>query len=181
MDAAFSPEFADRMYPTEGLTESDVGTIISDEELKEMGFYQKYKPCESCGTKRKPKLAWYSDSMPAETDLEKLVHELNNNIQGISNNWVVSGDHTKSGKPLLANDPHQSNVVPSLWHLAEMKFEMPSPYHIQGAAFPGGPSFFIGRNERLSWGITINNIDQSDLYEEKIQEADGDAYYLQGD
>ena len=67
--------------------------------------------------------------LPTESDLEKLVHELNN-VQAISNNWAVSGDHTKSGKPMLANDPHMMNMIPALWHLSEMKYQSPQPHHV---------------------------------------------------
>lgn len=66
-----------------------------------------------------------------------------------SNNWVVAGSRTETGKPFLANDPHLALQAPSLWFL--MALEAPGLRAI-GATLPGLPGVVIGRNERIAWG-----------------------------
>ncbi|AFZ67450.1 penicillin acylase family protein [Deinococcus peraridilitoris] len=78
-----------------------------------------------------------------------------------SNNWVVSGRFTRSGKPLLADDPHLSLQAPMLWYLAELR----GPgLHTIGATIPGLPGVVIGRNDRIAWGVTNTNPDVQDLF-----------------
>ncbi len=89
-----------------------------------------------------------------------------------SNNWVVSGAHTKSGLPLLANDPHLGLTTPSLWYLAHMKV---GDEDIIGASMPGSPYIVLGRNSSIAWGFTNVNPDVQDLYLEKLTD-DGTAY-----
>jgi penicillin amidase len=78
-----------------------------------------------------------------------------------SNNWVVSGSLTTTDKPFLANDPHLSLQIPSLWYLADL--ESPT-YHSIGATFPGIPGVAIGHNDRIAWGATNSQADVQDLY-----------------
>ncbi|GGJ52725.1 penicillin acylase family protein [Deinococcus roseus] len=81
-----------------------------------------------------------------------------------SNNWVVSGSRTVSGKPLLADDPHLSLTAPSLWYLAELQGPT---LHVVGGTIPGMPAVVIGRNDQISWGVTNTNPDVEDLFVEK--------------
>ncbi|HEV7843991.1 MAG TPA: penicillin acylase family protein [Pyrinomonadaceae bacterium] len=82
-----------------------------------------------------------------------------------SNNWVVSGQHTASGKPLLANDPHLPPSAPSIWHMAHLR----APgINVAGVTIPGVPGIIIGHNERVAWGITNLVSDVQDLYLEKF-------------
>ncbi len=68
-----------------------------------------------------------------------------------SNNWVVDGEHSASGKPLLANDPHLAFGAPGFWYLARLK----TPQHqIAGGTAAGVPLVVIGHNERIAWGFT---------------------------
>ncbi|PTA67577.1 penicillin acylase family protein [Deinococcus arcticus] len=78
-----------------------------------------------------------------------------------SNNWVVSGQRTVSGKPLLADDPHLSLTAPMLWYLADLQG---SQLKSIGASIPGLPAIVIGRNDRVAWGVTNVNPDVQDLY-----------------
>ncbi|WP_232822485.1 penicillin acylase family protein [Thermus sediminis] len=78
-----------------------------------------------------------------------------------SNNWVVSGSRTVTGKPFLANDPHLGLQAPSLWFL--MALEAPG-YRAIGASLPGVPGIVIGRNDRIAWGVTNVGADVQDLY-----------------
>ena len=89
-----------------------------------------------------------------------------------SNNWVVGGGLTRSGKPLLADDPHLGLQVPSLWYLAHLR----SPtLEAIGATLPGLPGVVIGRNGRIAWGVTNVGADVQDLYE--LRETDGGRSY----
>lgn len=78
-----------------------------------------------------------------------------------SNNWVIAGSRTTTGKPLLANDPHLGLGVPSLWYLAHL--EAPG-YNAIGATLPGLPGVVIGHNDRIAWGVTNVGADVQDLY-----------------
>jgi penicillin amidase len=83
-----------------------------------------------------------------------------------SNNWVVGGQRSKSGKPLLANDPHLGLSVPSLWYFAHLS----APgLEVIGATLPGLPIVVLGRTDRIAWGFTNTAPDVQDLYIERIR------------
>ena len=82
-----------------------------------------------------------------------------------SNNWVVDGTLTASGKPLLANDPHLGAQLPSLWYLAHMTA---GDFDVIGATLPGAPAVAIGRNRFIAWGETNVAADVQDLYRERL-------------
>ena len=82
-----------------------------------------------------------------------------------SNNWVVDGTLTATGKPLLANDPHLGTHVPSLWYLAHMSA---GDFDVIGATLPGAPATAIGRNRFIAWGETNVGADVEDLYRERV-------------
>jgi len=82
-----------------------------------------------------------------------------------SNNWVVDGTLTASGKPLLANDPHLGTHVPSLWYLAHMSA---GDFDVIGATLPGAPAVAIGRNRFIAWGETNVAADVEDLFLERL-------------
>ncbi|WP_040285687.1 penicillin acylase family protein [Sporosarcina koreensis] len=78
-----------------------------------------------------------------------------------SNNWVVSGDKTKSGKPLLADDPHLGLSTPSVWH----QIHLTSPeQNVSGVIFAGIPGIILGHNDTIAWGVTNVGPDVQDLY-----------------
>ena len=85
-----------------------------------------------------------------------------------SNNWVVDGTLTASGKPMLANDPHLGAHVPSLWYLAHMSA---GEFDVIGATLPGAPAVAIGRNRFIAWGETNMFADVEDLYRERLDAA----------
>ena len=96
---------------------------------------------------------------------------------GASNNWVVSGRRTKSGAPLLANDPHLSLSAPSIWYLAHLAIgRSEAPANLIGASLPGTPLFPLGRADTFAWGLTNTESDVQDLYIEKIDPADPSRY-----
>ena len=91
-----------------------------------------------------------------------------------SNNWVVSGKRTASGKPLLANDPHLQATAPSIWYLVHLS----APgLRVAGVTAPGGPGVIVGHNDRIAWGMTNVGPDVQDLYEEKF-DPDNPKRYL---
>jgi penicillin amidase len=90
-----------------------------------------------------------------------------------SNNWVLAGTHTESGKPLLANDPHLKLSAPALWYLARL--EAPG-FKVAGATMPGLPMVVLGQNERVAWGFTNTGPDVQDLYIERINPNEAGEY-----
>jgi acyl-homoserine lactone acylase PvdQ len=82
-----------------------------------------------------------------------------------SNNWVVDGTMTASGKPLLANDPHLGAQIPSLWYLAHLSA---GDFDVIGATLPGTPAIAIGRNRYIAWGETNVMGDVQDLFREHL-------------
>ncbi|TQS45782.1 penicillin acylase family protein [Cryptosporangium phraense] len=98
-----------------------------------------------------------------------------------SNSWVVSGTHTTTGKPLLANDPHLGPVMPSIWYQIGLHCTRASaacPVDVSGFGFSGVPGIVIGHNARIAWGFTNLGPDVADLYLEKV---DGNSYERDGD
>ncbi len=88
-----------------------------------------------------------------------------------SNNWVIAGTHTASGKPLLSNDMHLPLTEPNLWFMAGLS----APgYHAAGVTLPGVPFVIAGHNEHVAWGFTALYADVQDLYVEKL---DGKGNY----
>lgn len=90
-----------------------------------------------------------------------------------SNNWVVAGARSTSGKPLLANDPHLGLSAPAIWYFAHLSVQ---GEHLIGATFPGVPSIVLGRNNHIAWGVTNTGPDVQDLYLEKLDEQDASRY-----
>lgn len=86
-------------------------------------------------------------------------------MSSASNSWVIGGARTRSGKPILANDPHLGLRAPSLWYFAAI--ESPG-YHVAGATIPGLPAVIIGRNRRIAWGLTNMSVDDVDYVIERL-------------
>jgi penicillin G amidase len=91
-----------------------------------------------------------------------------------SNEWVLDGTRTDTGKPLLANDPHLGLQAPALWWLA--RIELPDGVVRAGAFVPGVPFLVLGRNDRIAWGATTTGTDTQDLFVETIDPADPNRY-----
>ena len=94
-----------------------------------------------------------------------------------SNSWVVAGDHTESGSPIVAYDPHLSLMAPPLWY--EQHVETPER-SVRGATFPGVPFVIAGANDRGTWSFTNVGADVLDCYRYEIDEA-GERYRYDGE
>lgn len=94
-----------------------------------------------------------------------------------SNNWVVDGAHSASGKPLLANDPHLGLSAPSVWYV--VRIETPG-LSLAGATAPGSPVLVLGHNQRIAWGFTNTESDVEDLFIEHVDPADATHYLAPG-
>ena len=116
-------------------------------------------------------------------DMQRWANELGN-IEGKgSNNWVVSGARSKSGMPLLANDPHLGLSAPAIWYFARL--QAPDADGIKGmdvigATLPGTPFVVLGRTEQVAWGFTNTGPDVQDLYIEQINPANPAQYRVPG-
>ena len=97
-------------------------------------------------------------------EAQKIIEHLGLESGG-SNNWVVSGSRTQSGRPILANDTHLAPVLPTHFYLAHL--ETPE-WGLAGGTFTGSPGMFLGHNGFAAWGITIGCLDNTDLFVEEI-------------
>jgi penicillin amidase len=93
--------------------------------------------------------------------------------QAASNNWVLDGAHSQSGKPLLANDPHLDFSAPGVWYLARIATP---DLTLAGVTAPGTPFMVIGHSDRIAWGFTTTGGDVEDLYVERADPADPSRY-----
>jgi penicillin G amidase len=90
-----------------------------------------------------------------------------------SNNWVVSGQKSVTGQPLLANDPHLGLSSPSLWYFAHLS----SPgLEVMGATLPGTPAVLLGRTDKIAWGFTTTGPDVQDMFLEQLSPDNPNQY-----
>ena len=97
-----------------------------------------------------------------------------------SNSWVVSGEHTISGRPMLANDPHLGLEAPSIFTQVGLHCTVVGPecpFDVAGFGFAGFPGVIIGHNGHLAWGITNMGPDVTDFF---VEELDGDTHLRDG-
>ncbi len=109
-------------------------------------------------------------------DLKRLFRDTDNDAtrkREASNEWVLSGAHSVSGKPLLANDPHLGLGFPGIWYLARL---VGPGFDIRGASTPGVPAIVLGHNATIGWGFTTTNLDSQDLFLERIDPTDPNRY-----
>ncbi len=100
-----------------------------------------------------------------------------------SNNWVVSGDHTETGLPLLANDPHLGIQMPSIWYENGLHCQTVSeecPYDVVGFTFASVPGVVVGHNQHIAWGVTDAVPDVQDLFVERINPENPNQYEVNG-
>ncbi|MFM9847870.1 MAG: penicillin acylase family protein [Hyphomicrobiaceae bacterium] len=97
---------------------------------------------------------------------------------GASNNWVVSGGRTKTGAPLLANDPHLRLGAPSTWYFAHLALQQENAptLNVLGASLAGTPLIVLGRSDTLAWGFTNTGADVQDIFIERINPDNPQEY-----
>jgi penicillin amidase len=105
------------------------------------------------------------------------VTQLHHEMDLGSNNWVVRGKLTSSGHPLMANDPHRSQQIPSLRYWVHL---VAPGWNVIGGGEPALPGVSIGHNEYGAWGLTIFSVDQEDLYIYETNPSDSNQYRYQG-
>ncbi|HUU99887.1 MAG TPA: penicillin acylase family protein [Bacteroidales bacterium] len=96
-----------------------------------------------------------------------------------SNNWVVSGSRSTTGKPLFSNDMHLGLTSPGIW--MQMHQVIPGKLNVTGVLVPGEPFIVAGHNEKIAWGMTNLMVDDIDLFAEKINPENENQYYLNGE
>jgi penicillin amidase len=84
---------------------------------------------------------------------------------GGSNNWAIAPERTATGRPILANDPHLSALLPAHWYLVQARAP---DFAVAGASFVGGPAVLAGHNGHAAWGVTAALVDNTDLFIEQI-------------
>ena len=121
------------------------------------------------------------------------VSEKQKNLDGIlgpggesigSNNWVISGALTETGKPMLANDMHLDQQIPSIWYEVSLHCQPVSdqcPLEASGFSFAGVPGIVAGHNQRIAWGFTNAGPDVIDLYIERINPENPNQYEVNGE
>jgi penicillin amidase len=113
-----------------------------------------------------------------KNDTAKVVEYSKPNPLNGSNNWVVSGKKTKSGAPILCNDPHLELTFPSVWY--EMQITSPD-VNVYGVSFPGSPNIIIGFNNNIAWGVTNAQRDVRDYYEIQFRDESRKEYMYNGE
>ena len=101
-----------------------------------------------------------------------------------SNSWAISGEHTDSGLPLLANDPHLSVQLPAIWYengLHCYPKNRDCELDVVGFSFAGSPYIVIGHNSYIAWGFTNMGPDVQDLFIEKINPSNPNQYEVDGE
>jgi len=116
-----------------------------------------------------------ADSLYFDKKDSTTIDEQKPNPDNGSNNWAVSGKKTKSGYPILCNDPHLGLNLPSLWY--EMQISTPT-YNAYGATFPGAPAIIIGFNDHCAFGFTNAQRDVRDYYEIKFRDDTRKEYWF---
>lgn len=120
-----------------------------------------------------PKIAKkLESSLPTEDVLKKLA-SITSLDHAASNEWVIAGSRTQSGKPILANDPHLSLGAPILWYLARITTP---EFNAKGATVPGLPVILLGQNTNIAWGMTTTGSDVQDLFIETIDPKNNKNY-----
>ncbi len=120
------------------------------------------------------------DTEAMHTDASRFVQNMGNVEGKGSNNWVLAGSKTTSGKPLLANDPHLGLSAPAIWYFARLQVKAANAAEpesdVIGATLPGLPGVILGRTAKVAWGFTNTGPDVQDLYLEQINPDNPNQY-----
>jgi penicillin amidase len=142
--------------------------LVPDLDLQKSVIYSEIGENESV-------LGIDSPYLAASVKLKELGLEIFNG----SNNWVVSGAKSRSGKPLFSNDMHLGLDAPGIWYTMQQVVE--GKFNVTGVAVPGQPLVVAGHNENIAWGMTNVMVDDMDFYYERINPDDPDEYWFNGE
>jgi penicillin amidase len=123
---------------------------------------------------RQPVLLKHERKRHHRAELE--VPPMMDSVRAGSNNWVISGAHTESGRPLLSNDMHLPHHIPNTWYEAHLTC---GDYDVAGVTLPGAPWVIVGHNRRIAWGFTNVGPDVEDVFVENFN-AQGEYQTPQG-
>ncbi len=125
-------------------------------------------------------------AVPAELDFDELLVSKTQSLEELgltvfrgSNNWVVSGEKSATGRPLFANDMHLGLSSPGIWY--QMHQVIDGQLNVTGVALPGAPFVVAGHNDSIAWGMTNVMVDDMDFYLEKINPANPNQYEFNGE
>ena len=152
-----------------------IENYFGKEKLKEVYPYYSVDHPTIAETGKSIDHSVFSNIMDQEFFLEELLG-YNSSVSG-SNSWVVSGSRTKSGKPLLANDPHLKFTQPPRWYEMHLKG---GRFNVSGLCLAGIPMPIIGQNENIAWGLTNSMVDDMDFFIEKINPDNKNQYLYDG-
>ena len=129
-------------------------------------------------------VAWQNLGNGAVSEAANLRALMQTGKEGVgSNNWVIAGSKTATGKPLLANDMHLGIQMPSIWYEVGLHCRNVSancPYNVTGYVFPGVPGVVVGHNDRIAWAVTNLGPDVQDLYVEHVNPKNSNQVEFQG-
>ncbi|EAS07883.2 peptidase S45 penicillin amidase (macronuclear) [Tetrahymena thermophila SB210] len=146
-------------------------TIMTEEDVKKMGLFENYN-ASSFNQQQAPKVAEdYIDKILQSGLSEYLDHQRG------SNTWAIHGNHTNTGKPIVANDPHLFNQMPSFWYQVQLIYQNERNITISGSSTPGIPGIFSGITDYLAWGVTALSNDIADLYSEKLNDKNTQYFF----
>ncbi|MCB2102106.1 MAG: penicillin acylase family protein [Rhodobacterales bacterium] len=155
LSAFLTPEQLDDLWPPAPAPRSSLDTASLDSES------------------RPPPVILHADAGAVDRAFPRALVPDPADPQGASNAWAVSVERSRSGMPILANDPHLGYSAPILWYLA--RISSPS-LNVTGATIPGVPMTILGHNNRIAWGMTTTHSDQADLFTEVLAPGDRDSY-----
>lgn len=97
-------------------------------------------------------------------------------MQHASNDWVIHGNHTASGGPILANDPHLALDAPVIWMMMHLKStDAADDLDVAGVSIPGAPLVVLGRTQYAAWGVTTSLNDVQDVFRLQLDPSDPDG------
>ena len=107
------------------------------------------------------------DYLKKAVQVPMIAEALNRDVDRGSNSWVISGQHTATGRAILASDPHLGAEAPAVFHPIELDG---AGYNVQGESVPGTPFVVLGQNRNMAWGATMNPLDVTDTFVEQIRQ-----------
>jgi acyl-homoserine lactone acylase PvdQ len=159
------------MFPYNHKDFEYTSNIIKSDELKNLKNKETENVKEKENDKENPNDIGYDNNINNNiiinsNDPYRINENLNpHSLNRGSNNFVISGKFTNTGKPILVNDPHLMNGIPTFWYLSNMKIG--NEFNFSGANHPGIPVYFFGTNSHISWGITNGLVDTSNVLKVK--------------